>query len=375
MRNFKKHRRLFLTFCCALLFGLLASHDYSYAAEEETCDFVPSSDAAENGRALTSLLADDSKRTIVFPKSGKIQIDRVLWVGDNKTIIANDCTIIQTKSASPLILNTVDKTAYKSTRNVRIVGGTWKTVGNNANVAFRFAHSSNISLEGCTIPTNYQAHGIELIACKNVTVKNCTVLANGKASDTSLEEAIQIDVASPATAPSCASAGAKYANGQTCENITVKNCTIRGSRGICCNFTDTSDKKYINKFHKNIKIIGNTITGTSSQAVALHNTVGFTVKNNKITTKNNRYTLSYSDGLSIAMFGSFADSAKYKNSIINNTIKGGRHCIYMSSSTGSRFGATTVKSNQLYCKKGTDNAIKIEKCTKLVSSKNGKHQW
>lgn len=375
MKQFTQHRRFFLVFLFVLLPGLFASWEYSYAAEAETVSFTPSKDAAENGRTLTALLGDDSPRTIVFPENGTIKIDRVLWVGDNKTILANGCTIIQTKSRAPLVLNAVDRTNYKSTRNVRIVGGTWKTVGNNANVAFRFAHSSNLALEDCTIPTNYQAHGIELIACKNVTIKGCTVLASGNASDTSLEEAIQIDVATPATAPSCADAGTKYVNGQTCENITVKNCTVRGSRGICCNFTDTSNKKYINKFHKNIKIIGNTITGTSSQALTLHNTVGFTVKNNRIITKSKRYSQSYSDGLSIAMFGSFADSAKYKNSIVNNTIKGGRCCISMNSATNSKFGETTVKSNKLYCKSGANNAMKLAKCTRLIRTKNETHQW
>lgn len=374
-QKLKIPRRFFTVFVFSLLLGLFIPQIRSYGAEGETIEFVPSEDAAVNGRTLTALLKDDEKRTIVFPQSGEIRIDRVLWIGDNKTIIANDCTIIQTKKTAPLILHEIDQTNFKSLRNVTVIGGTWKTVGNSANVGFRFAHASNITLDGCSVPVNYQAHGISIIACKDVTVKNCTVLASGKATDTSLEEAIQIDVATAATAPVCAESGKQFAKGQTCENITIKNCTLRGSRGLCCNFTRTENNKYVNKFHKNIKIIGNTITGTSAQSLTLHNTVGFTVKGNTLITKNKRYDTTYSDGLNITMLGTYASSAKYKNSIVNNTIKGGRFSLYIGSITDSRFGPTTIRSNKLYCRKGAANALKVGQCTKLIKSKNKTYTW
>lgn len=375
MKRVKKLHLLLFIFMCIACLRMEPFRTVSLAAEAETVTFTPSDDASQNGRELNLLLNDDVERTIIFPESGTIKVDRALWIGSNKTVIANDCVIVQTKDATGLFYHVVDKTNYKSICNVTIQGGTWKSAYNDANVNFRFAHGSDITIDGCTIPTNYQAHGIELIACKNVTIKNCTVLASGEASSTSLEEAIQIDIASPATAPSCAEDGAKYVAGQTCENITVKNCTIRGSRGVCCNFTSTSDGKYLNKFHKNIKIIGNTITGTSSQALTLHNTVGFTVKNNTLITKDKRYEDHYSDGLTIEMFGNYSKSSSYKNVISGNTIKGGRYSIYMYSLSDSKYGTTTVKSNKLYCRQGAENAMRIEKCTKVVSSKNKSCTW
>lgn len=343
-------------------------------------------DAKATGNDLYYLLSGDKKKTIVLPKK-KIKIERVLYPGNNTTLIATGATIIQTQKDKTLIINDCDKTDYKSLQNVTIKGGKWHINGNKTNKrptsTFRFAHAKNIKLQKCTIDTNYISHAVELIACKNVTIDGCKILASGKTKSTSLEEAVQIDIASKATAPSCAKFGKKYVKGQTCKNITIKNSAIRGSRGVCANRTDTEGGKWLKKHHSDITLTGNTITGMTSEAVALHNTAGISVKNNKITSKGKRTSTVYTIGLNIASFGSTKAIAKKKITVSNNTIKGGRQAIhivtYRNTTSGAygshKFGTVTIKNNKLYAKKGKGNCILTKQCKKVIKSKNKLHKW
>lgn len=75
----------------------------------------------------------------------------------------------------------------------------------------RFAHGKNLTFDGVNIDTNYQGHGLELIACKDCVVKNCKILAknNKTKNKMSVEEALQIDIATPLTAPGILREGGK----------------------------------------------------------------------------------------------------------------------------------------------------------------------
>lgn len=346
--------------------------------ENGNINFIRQKTANYNGKSLASLVKNNSKKTIILPK-GTLNIDCALEVGDNTTIIAEGTTVYMTNPNKLIVNNKVDKTGYASTKNVTIKGGTWKIKDNEkakrSTSTFRFAHASNINLLGCKIDTNYRSHAVELIACKNVTVDNCTLLAYGKQRKNSLEEALQIDLATKATAPNIAKRGSKYVKGQTCYNITVKNSTIRGSRGICANKTTTQKNKYIKKYHRNVTIINNNIIGTTSEAVALHNTAGMRVENNTITSKGKRLNSVYSIGLNIASFGKNNITRKYSNVIKNNTIKGGRQALLIYSYKGNKYGKTTIMNNKLYSKKGKKNAKKIKGCTKTVQKGNKLYKW
>ncbi len=340
--------------------------------------FKMQEDAHANGNALWELLSNDKKKTIVLPKK-KIKIDRVLYIGNNTTLIAKGATIFQTDWQKTLIIHNCDKTNYGSLKNVTIKGGKWQIKDNakarRSTSSFRFAHASNIKLIGCKIETNYISHAVELIACKNVTVDGCTLTAKGKTKSTSLEEALQIDIATKATAPSCAAFGSKYVKGQTCKNITVKNSKITGSRGICSNKTDSEGGKWLKKHHTNITVTGSIVTGATSEALALHNAAGVTVKNNKITSKGSRVSTVYTIGLNLASFGYNSATAKHKNIISGNTIRGGRQGLYVIAYKGNKFGKTTVKNNKLYAKSGKPHAMEIYNCKSVVKSKNKTYKW
>ena len=338
--------------------------------------FKMQKDMASNGRALNYLLNDNTPRTIVLPKK-KINIERTLWFGSNKTVIATGATIFENVWGA-IALNKCTKTDYKSTENITIKGGKWTMKNNDKpksdTSTFRFAHAGNIKLIGCDIDTNYICHAVELIACKNVTIEKCKLIAKGKMMDDIFAEPLQIDIATPATAPQIkALYGSKFVNGATCQNITVKNCTVKGSRGICTNKTDTEGGKWLSKHHKNIKIIGCTVTGVATEALCLHNVAGVTVQNTKT------YSLGGDDvrnsGCLLASYGYTDLTAKYENVFSGNTFKGGSHGLKIKTYGGNSFGKTTVANNKLYAKNGAGAALEVSNCTKTVIKGNKTYGW
>ncbi|MEG0919656.1 MAG: hypothetical protein RR967_06510 [Anaerovoracaceae bacterium] len=339
-------------------------------------DFTPTSSARSNGNQLYYALQEEGPKTIVIKEGSNFKIDRVLYLTNDTKIIAKNCTITQIGSGKNIFVHEIKGGNYQSLKNVEIDGGTWQTIGNKAIASiFRFAHADGIKIKNATVYTNYQGHGIGFIACRNSSIDNCKVIAKTQGSSKSLEEAIQLDVASKATAPFLAREGSKYVQGQTCNNIKITNCTIHGSRGLTTNHTKTENNKWINKYHSKITVTGNNITSTSSEALVLHNAVGLTVKNNKITTPNKRLKETYSIGLNIALLGKNKIASKYSNVISGNTIKGGRQGLHLWSYTSSKYGKTTVTNNKCYARTGAKNAIKIGGCKSVVNKGNKSYKY
>ncbi len=337
------------------------------------------SPAKLNAAALTRLCEGNQEKTIVIPAGADVKINYAIKIGDNTTIKADGATIIQTDSKKGMMANDVDALNYNSLKNVKIIGGTWKTASGAGlkGTMFKFAHAQNILFDGCNISSNYAGHSIELIACKNATVQNCVINGVGSASKTCLEEQIQIDIATPKTAPGIVQYGAKYVNGQTCKNIKILNNTIKGARGVCANFA-SKESKFKSKFHSNITVSGNTITGVRSEALALFNTTSATVTNNKIYSKGSRTSSAYTVGLHCALFGKAPKFIKKaKITISGNTIKGGRQAVQVYSHTGSKYGKVSITKNKLYCKKGKKNALKAPKqsISKVSTKGNKTYKW
>jgi len=298
----------------------------------------------------------------------------------NSTIDARGATIIVNKGA---VRNDTSnyKTGYNSMSNIKIIGGKWISAHEDgcSGTTFSFAHCQNITLEKMDIrTTNAQGHAIELVACKNVTIKDCKVIAQGKSKKKSVEEMIQIDLAAPHTAPFLKS---KYQNGLACKNIKVIGCTITGSRGLCANYAK-EDKKYRKKYHDKILVKNCTITGRTSEALALFNAINVEVKNNKIITKSKRTGSPYSIGCHVALFGKISKFSKGKIRIYDNVIKGGRQGFQICSHSKSRYGSLIIKNNKLYSKKGKSRALVIQpnikrkpSVRKAVRSGNVLYKW
>ena len=327
--------------------------------------YKPQSSASKNRNALTKLLNNTKTRTVVIPSGSNFTINSPIRVGSNKVIIANGATITQTVNSKGLISNYPTKLNYKSIKNVTIVGGTWKNKKNNhAYTAFRFCHGQNINVYGVNIVCNNRCHAVEFIACKNATVNACTLRAKGKVSSSFHEDIVQIDLATPKTAPGVKKeSSSKFTQGQYSSNITVMNCNIYGSRGICVNFSKT-EKKYRSVVMSDITIKDNVIETNAAQGIALYNTGTAVVEGNTI--KNTSSSSGcYSCGIHVGVQGNNSIYASSTIKIKNNTVYGGRQAIYVASS-GGKYKSVTIKNNKCYCKKGASNAIKT---TSSASSK------
>lgn len=354
--------------------GFAAKKDFKYNGTvvgkiDDNGRIVLSKEGARS--CWTSLVQDNKERTIVLPKM-TLQLYGVIRIGNNKKIIAKGTTVIQ-NNIMPIMMNESCKLNYKSTKNVTIDGGTWKikdlAKSTQSTSNFRLAHASNLKFKNMTVETNNFSHAFELIACKNVTVEKCKLTAKGKKNKSKKDEVLQIDVASPDTAPTEARFGKKFVNGQTCKNITVKKCKIKGGMGICTNKND----KFISKHHKKIKILNNKITSYTQEALCLHNAAGVTVKGNKIICKSK--DPNYSLGCYLLSCGKFKKLSKYKNVFKNNTVKGGIYGLYISSDNGVKYGKTIVKNNHCYAKRGKKYAFCYNCCPKIKLSKNTKAKW
>jgi hypothetical protein len=307
--------------------------------------FIKQEDAHANANALKELIADNRKKTIVLPKE-TVEIDQTLVIGSNTTLIATGATVLETKEKAILLED-------EPVKNVTIKGGKWliDTIekGNLfENTSIRFLHASNVTLDKLYVNTCYIGHALELVACKNCAVTNSKFLAIGKTKAKSLEEAVQIDIATPQTSPSAKELlGDSYVKGQTCKNITVKNCEIRGSRGISTNKTDTDGGKWLSKHHSNITIENCKVTGTTSEAMALHNALNVTVKNCTVNSKDKRIKTTYSIGINVASFGNCDGKTKSTVLISGNKVDAGRQGIYVGSyNSKKKFKSVTIKNNK-----------------------------
>ncbi len=372
-----------MTFMMCLCMGLTARAN-TYINDKGEIVYTPTYDeehASKNAFELNEILSSDEEKTLVFEKGSTTYLGATLRVGDNTTIKANGATIIQIVDGRGILSQNVDGTGdYDSIENITIIGGTWKNRENTATHSlFRFCHGKNMKISKVKMTTNFKSHGIELIAMKNVTVDKCTIKAEGEKDAKSVEEAVQIDVATQKTAPGVYSENSDAAlfKGQTCQNITVKGCTITASRGVCANYTQDA----IDKFHSNITVKNNKITAESAEPVALFNTFNANVCGNTLVSNSKRLDEAYSVGLNIIMMGKPPKAvSKATVTAKNNTIKGGRQALNIVTKTGTPYGGkVTITGNKLYCKSGKDVALHVETqavvSSKYTALKNTTYNW
>lgn len=350
---------------------LTGTQNISAAVVEPTGD----RQGKEDHRLIMATLASDGEARL---KSGKTYyIKKPLQIDSNQKLYAKGAKIICLESA--FRGKVPSKGNYNSVKNITVDGGTWTHINKEgtSGTMIQFAHGQNITVKNVNVSCNYKGHGIELIAVKDVVIDNCKVTPVGSCPTNCHEEQIQIDIATPATAPAVASHGAHLVQGQICQNVTIKNCTVSGARGICANFTMTENGKYLNRFHKNIVIKNNRIQGKTGEALALFQVVGAVVQDNQIITTNNNIGETYSTGLHIAMFGkapSEMGSALFR--VKGNVIKGGMFGVLVNSADSSSwFGKLDMQNNKCYAKAGQNKAYDIRNVKKKRIVNNQKYAW
>ena len=317
-------------------------------------------------QAILNELKKHRKATLVKGKT--YYLNAALQIPSNCTLNATGATIISSKAA---VRNLPQKANYNDLKNVTIIGGVWKsTVKGGYGTGFQFSHASGITMKNMTIlNTCYMGHAIELVACKDVKVYKCKIIAQGKKPSSGKEEMIQIDVATPTTAPFLPS---KLLNNAGCRNITIDKCTITGSRPVAANFSNGKG------FHKNIVVKNCKLTGMTAEGLTLFNVIGAKVLNNTIIGKYNRIDTAESVGLHLDMiYGSSPWTAKAAYTISGNTIKGGRQAVEVYSHSSSKFGNVQISSNKLYCKAGKKRALWADpgSILKLKKKNNKTYAW
>ena len=347
----------------------------AYEAANSTYNFIPTGNAADNRRALNYLIEGNEPKTINI--NNDISIDTYLRPGNNTTINAGDHTIT---SGSGVIINDPTAASYDNFKNLTINGGVWKNSSSSGlkGTMMRISYASDISINDATVYCNYTGHGIELIACNGVSISGCKLIPQGKCPKKCVEEQLQIDLATPKTAPGLYRLSPKLCNGTPSKNISVTNCIVSGARGICASFPG-SEAKYrkAGNYHSNITIENCTITGKSAEALALFNTTSATVKNCRVTTKTPLKRNSYSVGLAVAYQKGSSPKTSIKNKVVieNNIVKGGRQGIFVFSHTSKKFGNVIVKKNKAYARSGKRNAIRVISAKKKQVSKNKTKKW
>ena len=315
-------------------------------------------DDPETIEDFAQVLATDEPKKFIFDSD--IQFAARYEVGSNTEIDATGVTVFAGSNGDGCLSNKVTSGNYDSASNIIIRGGTWKrSSGYHKKTMMLFAHCNNMRLEDITEECDFTGgHCIELVACKDVVVKNCDLRMKGTNSPDNEDEPLQIDHANKVTSPTVS-----LKNNNPCQNIQVVGCTLIGGRGLCSGHCG-NDASAQSIYHRNIVVQDNYIEGKSAEALALYNVVGCEVIGNTIKSSSSNVSHFHSDGMCVRIpKGSTApsDMARSSLTIKNNTVYGGRCGIIVNSLSKSDFGVVIVTNNTVYYK-GTDkNAVVVSR--------------
>ncbi len=118
---------------------------------------------------------------------------------------------------------------YSGYSNITIIGGTFDG-GGFKQAIMRFGHSSDITIRDATFRNVYNTHMIEVGACKNIHIENCTFYGfKGNWTSTTNYETVQFEI----TAGGHFSAYKPDNDETPCRDCSVTGCTFRDlQRGI-----------------------------------------------------------------------------------------------------------------------------------------------
>jgi pectate lyase len=189
-------------------------------AATEAKTFVPTGDAHLDWKNLEGLVEGSQRKVINIKSGSNFQIDAPLHPGSNTTINATGSTITVIRhhgKIQNLVYPHPKSTKYDAIKNLTLKGGKWRSSekGGYKGGLIAIAHGTNITLDGIDVNANWNGHAVEIMACKNVTIKNSKIWSIGKLSPTCKEEALQIDLTTKKSTPQVWRYGSKYAKWQT----------------------------------------------------------------------------------------------------------------------------------------------------------------
>lgn len=224
--------------------------------------------------AAANATSSNPYKVVVEP--GNYTLTKSLHIYSNTYLYMEDVTFTQSASVKSNMLKigtTSDTQTGYYYKNITIDGGTSGGTFNengNSNTAIKVAHTKNFCISGITLRNTVDAHLMEIAGVNGFTVNNCIFKEQTMVSRQYLE-AIQIDYLIPSHF-----SGYAYevlAN----KNISVKNCTFSDvPRGVG---SHTSIQNLpLNK----LTIKNNTFYNLESAAIQLQNCINCTISNNTI---------------------------------------------------------------------------------------------
>ena len=267
--------------------------------------------------------------------------------------------------------------AYSRLKNFTVKGGTWKSYDASGIPisGIKIAYGDQLTFDGLTMECcNYNTHSMELVACSNVTIKNCVIRGMGTPLTNSVEEQIQLDIAS--TTANVPWLPDSLLTGATCHNVKILNNTVTGCRAVCANFTKA---RFGGNCHTNIQVEGNRLVGLNAEALALFNTTTATVRNNSCISygrKGNSSLASdaYYSGCHIRLQReiSTGDAYNYRNIIISgNTFKGEQFGLRIGTTDKNGFRSIQVTGNRMFAATGFEGAYRYDSILQPVISDSG----
>ncbi len=218
---------------------------------------------------------------------GEFRIDGTLNIYSNTFLEMTGTTLIRDHSRSESMLkvgnSSEENTSYNGYGNITINGGTFdgwdnKMTPSTSNL-LRMGHSRNILISNVTFTDNTNSHCIEIGACKDVTIKNCTFKDQYLFNKTNASEAIQLDALEKHSFPLY-----ELYDGTSCRNITITECNFQNVTRAIGSHSVILDK---NGYYRNINITNNSFSGIKEYAIVSLCWINSTISNNVISNCKN----------------------------------------------------------------------------------------
>ncbi|QCX81039.1 Plasmin and fibronectin-binding protein A precursor [Streptomyces sp. YIM 121038] len=263
---------------------------------------------------------------------------------------------------------------YTGHGDLVIEGGTWEMRGTTSGLTasrmcISLGHAQRILIRDTEVRDTPGFHALEINACKNIRVENCRFLGYIDPGSRPFSEAIQPDLAKGS-----AYFGAFGPYDHTpVEDLTVTDCyfgasgtagTVPWPRGV------GSHSATIGRWHKRIKVIGNTFEGGAQYAVGGYNWQDPVVEGNTITgcgagvRMRTVDTADTEDTKNTSGTQTSASQAARNFTIVGNTITGTTgydDCIVLQGEATGRIIDATIDGNILDGNSaGGQNGIRIE---------------
>ena len=243
-------------------------------------------------RSYLEQLEKDGGGTLVL-KQGTYVITNTVYVPSNVTIkLSTGVTIKKaTKTGSKLKASNVIfqlieptkssrknvATKYNGASSIHIIGSGTATIDLNyvkSSIAIVAGHNSGVTISGITFANMNDGSFVKLAACHNIMISK-NIFMNCKTSENGARDAISLDIpdAKTATFPYIWSKADKTVNSK----ITIQDNTFKYlERAI------GSSKYTMNQYHTSVKILDNTISNMSSNAIRVLNWENTVITGNKI---------------------------------------------------------------------------------------------